>query len=214
MFKGKPGKTVAVMLSLIAGITVYFILNSFFRPVSVVVARADINESAIIQSNQLQVVKIFEKDCQPNVFHSINEVKGKMAASNIFSGQQIIGPQLSKSQDIICGNIKANQTLLTLNTQQASWPKQLQIGNLVSVIAVYQQTGQAEEVGVGRIVSPTSGSVIRNLKNIQEAQSTSPSQTEISFITSTDEAKRILSATQTAQLVYLMPRHPSLGGVE
>jgi Flp pilus assembly protein CpaB len=209
-----PGKLIAILLTIVAGFTVYFAFFRAIDPVPVVVAREDIEESSPIQSNQLQVVKVARKDFQEGAFHTIADVKGNTAGVMIFAGQQIIAQQLGEKVTQTLGNIKPNQTLLTLNTQQAAWPKLLRVGDLVTVVAVYKETGELKEEAVGRIVESTSGSVIRNLKSIQEAQATSPSQTEISFVTDIAAAQRVLKAINMAQLVYLMPRHPVLGGVD
>lgn len=213
-----PGKLIAIVLTIVAGFTVYFAFTRAFDPVPVVIARENIEESSAIQSDQLQVVKVARKDFQQGAFQSIADVKGNLAGVTIFAGQQIIEQQLgSDVSKHVIGNIKPNQTLLTLNTQQAAWPEKLRVGDLVTVVAVYKDskdTGEVRQEAVGRIVESTSGSVMRNLKSIQEAQATSPAQTEISFVTDIEAAERVLMATNMAQLVYLMPRHPVLGGVD
>ncbi|WP_046495706.1 SAF domain-containing protein [Syntrophomonas zehnderi] len=213
----KKGKWIAILLTCLAGLAVYLSVSILFHPVSVVVAKADIEEASLIQAEQLELVKVAKKDCQKGTYQRIEDVAGGVAAGSIFAGQQIIDRQISGENvagELALGSIKTGQTIITLTTQQATWSSQLRVGDLVTVVGVYPAESAVREEAVGRVTKPSAGSVVRNLKNIQEAQSTSPNQTEISFVTDTEGGKRVLLALKTSQMVYLLPRHPDLGGVE
>lgn len=210
------GKWLAIAFTVLAGFAVFFSISALFNPVPVVVAKKDIAESALIEADQLEIKKVAERDCQKGTFRRIEEVAGQVSADNIFAGQQIISRQLSGQGEAGAAESSFNpgQTEITVTTQQATWSGRLRVGDLVTVTAVYPEKDEVMEVAVGRIVKPTNGTIIRNLKSIQEGQSTSPAQTEISFVTDIKGGKRVLLALKTSQLVYLMPRHPQLGGVD
>lgn len=209
------GKWLAIVLTVLAGFAVFFSFSALFNPVPVVVARTDIEESSLIQADQLELRKVAKKDCQKGTYRRIEDVAGQVAVGYIFEGQQVISRQLSSDAGAaVKGDFKPGQTMLTLSTQQAAWSSQLQAGDLVTVVAVYSEGSEAREEAVGRIVKPTTGSIVRNLKSVQEAQAVSPNQTEISFITDIEGGKRVLMALKNSQMVYLMPRHPDLGGVD
>lgn len=211
------GKWVAIALTVLAGFAVFFSFSALFNPVPVVVAKTDIEELSLIQADQLELIKVAKRDCQKETYQAIEDVTGQVAATHIFAGQQVIKQQLKgKGNEANCtlGNIKPHQTMLTLTTQQAIWPSQLRVGDLVTVVAVYPENLEVREEAIGRIIKPTTGSIVRNLKSVQEAQSTSPNQTEVSFVTDMEAGKRILLALKNSQMVYLMPRHPELGGVD
>lgn len=210
------GKWLAIVLTVLAGFAVFFSFSTLFNPVPVVVAKHDIEESSLIQADQLEVRKVAKRDCQKGTYKHIEDVAGQVAAGHIFEGQQILGRQLNQDEAgaVVADNFKPGQTKLTLTTQQATWSSQLRVGDLVTVVAVYPSEGKVREEAVGRIIKPTAGTIMRNLKTIQEGQSTSPAQTEISFVTDIEGGKRVLLALKNSQMVYLMPRHPSLGGVD
>lgn len=210
------GKWLAIAFTALAGLAVFFSISALFNPVPVVVAKKDIAESAFIEAEQLEIKKVAKRDCQEGTYQRIEEVVGQVAAGNIFAGQQIISQQLNGQGEAGTAACSFNpgQTEITVNTQQATWSGRLRVGDLVTVVAVYPEKDEVIEAAVGRIVKPTNGTIIRNLKNIQEGQSTSPAQTEITFITDIAGGKRVLLALKTSQLVYLMPRHPALGGVD
>lgn len=209
------GKWLAIILTVLAGFAVFFSLSSLFNPVPVVVARNDIEESSLIQADQLELKKIAKRDCQKETYRRIEDVAGQVAVGNIFEGQQVISRQLNGDAGAaVKGVFKPEQTMLTISTQQAAWSSQLQVGDLVTIVAVYSEGSEAREEAVGRIVKPNAGSIVKNLKSAQEAQSVTPNQTEISFVTDIEGAKRVLLALNNSQMVYLMPRHPNLGGVD
>lgn len=210
------GKWLAIALTVLAGFAVFFSFSALFNPVPVVIARANIAESSLIEVDQIEIRKIAKRDCQKGTCQHIEEVAGQVAAGNIFAGQQIISQQLSGQGEAgtAASSFNPGQTEITVTTQQATWSGRLRVGDLVTVVAVYPEKDEVIEAAIGRIVKPTNGTIIRNLKSIQEGQSTSPAQTEISFVTDIAGGKRVLLALKTSQLVYLMPRHPALGGVD
>lgn len=211
------GKWLAIVITILAGFAVYFSFSALFNPVTVVVAAKDIEESSLIQADQLQLMKVAKKDCQKETYQKIEDVAGQVASTHIFTGQQVITKQLKGKGDSdsqMLGNIGPHQTMLTLTTQQAFWSPHLRVDDLITVVAVYPEEAEVREEAVGRITKPTGGSIVRNLKSVQEAQSTSPNQTEISFVTDMEDGKKVLLALKNSQMVYLMPRHPKLGGVD
>lgn len=206
-------KILALSMALLAGLVVYFSLAKVFVTVPVVTARIDISPDTIISSQHLKIIEVAKRDKQEDSCASIEEIEGKQAVYQIFSGQQILKKQITDDveEELM---IKPQQTLITLNTQQVQWSDQLKVNDLITVVGVYSETGETREEAVGKIVGSPSKSIMRNLKDIQEAQATDPNQTKISFVTDLEAGKRVLLAIRTADMVYLIPRHPSLGGVE
>lgn len=197
------GKWPALLVTVFAAIALYLCLYMFFLPTNVIVAREDIEEGSIISKTQVEVKKVARKDCSPGVMRTMEEVVGKEAAAPIFSGQQIIDRQLGAGRKkSILGR---NDTILTLTSQQAFWSNSLEVGEKVRIVAVYPAENEVREETVGEIVKPAGGSIIRNMKRLQEAQSVTPAQTEISILTDVEGAKRVLLALKKSQLVYILP---------
>jgi hypothetical protein len=200
-------------MAILAGLIVYFSLARVFVTVPVITAQVDIAPDTVMSPGHLQIVEVAKRDKQVGAYTSIKEIEGKSAAFQIFTGQQILEKQIKdKAEEKYL--IKPQQTLITLNTQQVQWADQLKAGDLITVVGVYSETGETREEAVGRIVSNPSKAILRNLKDIQEAQATSPDQTKMSFVTDVESAKKVLLALKKADMVYLMPRHSDLGGVE
>lgn len=206
-------KVAALSMAILAGLIVYFSLARVFVTVPVITAQVDIAPDTVMSPGHLQIVEVAKRDKQVGAYTSIKEIEGKSAAFQIFTGQQILEKQIKdKAEEKYL--IKPQQTLITLNTQQVQWADQLKAGDLITVVGVYSETGETREEAVGRIVSNPSKAILRNLKDIQEAQATSPDQTKMSFVTDVESAKKVLLALKKADMVYLMPRHSDLGGVE
>lgn len=206
-------KILALSMALLAGLIVYLSLARVFVTVPVVTARIDISPDTVISSQHIKIIEVAKRDKQEGACISVEEIEGKQAAYQIFSGQQILKKQITNDIEEKL-MIKPQQTLITLNTQQVQWSDQLKVNDLITVIGVYSETGETREEAIGKIVGSPSKSIMSNLKDIQEAQATDPNQTKISFVTDLEAGKRVLLAIRTADMVYLIPRHPSLGGVE
>jgi len=52
---------------------------------------------------------------------------------------------------------------------------------------------------------------VQDIKNIQQAQ-VQPSQKMLLMTVTIEQAKQIMSALKTAKGMYIVPRHPALGG--
>lgn len=197
------GKWPALVITILAAIALYLCLYMFFLPTDVIVARVDIEEGSVISKTQVEVRKVARKDCSPGVMKNVEEVVGREAVVPIFSGQQVIDRQLGmgKKEKFL----KDNETILTLTSQQVFWSNSLRVGEKVRVVAVYPAENEVREEAVGRIVRPEGGSVIKNMKKLQEAQSVTPTQTEISILIDVEGAKRVLLALKKSQLVYVLP---------
>lgn len=210
-------KWLAIILTVLAGLAVYLSFSLLFSPASVVIAQNDIGEAALIEASDLEVIKVAKRDLQTGTYTQIDSLVGQVSLTPIFKGQQIIYKQLNQGvgvEAINPGEFKPHQTMITLSTQQALWPSHLKVGDLISIIAVYATEEIVQEMAVGRITKPSSSSMVKHLKNLQEAQASSPNDTTISFVTDIEGGKQVLLALKTSQMVYLMPRHADLGGVD
>lgn len=211
------GKLLAIALSLIAGIAVYLSFTLLFSPASVVIAKNDIPEASLIELNDLEVIKVAKKDLHKDAYTSPEDLVGKISLTPIFKGQQVLNKQINLGagiEDVNPGGFKPHQTMLTLTTQQAIWPAYLNVGDLVTVVSIHSTEGMVIEEAVGKISRPSSTSTLRHLKNLQEAQASSPNDATISFVTDVEGGKQVLLALKTSDMVYLMPRHKDLGGVD
>ena len=62
------------------------------------------------------------------------------------------------------------------------------------------------------LVTAAGSSVVQDIKSLREAEAKS-SQAMVIIATKVDQAKMILAALKQSKGVYLLPRHPALGGV-
>lgn len=199
-------------LSLLAGIAVYWTFLNLYKPVPVVLAAHNIDPLKPIKETDLVVGSTAQRDRHPQAFIDPRQVVGSYSAVSIFKGQQIIAPQVVRDPGkmvVSAQKVGVDETLLSLKSQEASWPPVLRTGDLVTVVAVYPE--QTVEIGVGTVVSTSGGSVVQDIKNIRDAQS-QPSGSQIIISMKFEDAKKTVEAVKTAKGVYLFPRHPGLGG--
>lgn len=211
------GKWLAIFFTILAGLAVYLTLHLMFSPVPVIVAKEDIAESTIIEAKELEITKVAKRDAIKGTYSQIEDVAGNISSTPIFKGQQIIDRQINHgagTEVVTPGEFKPNQTMISLTTQQAVWPTYLKEGDLVTIVAIYQDREVVIEEAVGRIAKSSSTSLTKHVKNLQQAQSSSPTDNYISFVTDIEGGKNVLLALKTSQMVYLMPRHSDLGGVD
>lgn len=212
--KPSATKVIALALSVLAGVAVYYALTQLYTPVPVVVAARDVGAVETIDPVDVAVTKVAKRDRHPQAFVDPRQVLGSYAAVNIFRGQQVIAPQVVRDPGKMVAemlSMKADETFVTLKSQEASWPPVLKSGDLVTVVAVFPD-GEVRDVAVGRVVTAAGSSVVQDIKSLREAEAKS-SQTTVTIATKVDQAKMILAALKQSKGVYLLPRHPALGGV-
>lgn len=207
-------KLVAVALSILAGAAVYYALVQLYQPVPVVVASRDIDAVKSIKGPDVVVVQVAKRDRHPKAFTDPRQVVGSYSAVAIFRGQQVIAPQVVRDPGKMVAEMlkmKADETFISLRSSEASWPAVLKSGDLVTVVGVFPDTG-AQDIAVGRVVTAAGSSVAQDIKSLREAE-VAASASLITLAVKVDGAKRILDALKTAKGVYLLPRHPALGGM-
>lgn len=207
-------RIIAIVLSILAGISVYFAFKQLYEPVPVVVASRSIDGIKQINSSDVTVATVAKRDRHPEAFTSTKQVMDSYSAAPIYQGQQIITPQVVRDPGkmiVESLNMQMDETFLTLKVQDASWPQGiLKSGDLVTIMGVYPDIGVIEEA-VGRVVTASGGSIAQDVKTLRDAE-TKMSGTEITLSLKVEDAKRVLLAVNKTKGVYLLPRHPGFGG--
>lgn len=210
--KRSPIKVVAVLLSILAAISLYYVLNQIYVTVPVVVATKDISVMTEITNADVTVTEVARRDKHPQAFSNPADVVNAYSASKIFKGQQVIAPQVSRDLDKMTTEalgVDATKTFIHLTTSNASWPPVLNSGDLVTVLANYEE--EIREVAVAKVVAANKESIFSDIASIREAN-VKPTGSDLVLAAKIEDAKKILRATSEAS-VYLLPRDPSLGGM-
>lgn len=209
------GKWAAIILSVCAGLAVYWALMQVYQPVNVVVATKQIDVLKKIGPADVTIAKVAGRDRHPEAFTDPSQVVGSYAAVPLTKGEQVLATKVTRDlgKMTAIANMKANETFITLRQNEAVWPGFLKDGDLVTVTACYPDTGQVIDEAVARVVS-FSGPIplVSDFKNLREAQS-GGNEKEITLAMSVDEAHRVMKAIATAKSVRLLPRHPGLEGI-
>lgn len=203
----------AVAASLIAGLLIYLLFFYLYKPVNVVVAVRDLQAVKPITEADVTTVKVASADRQDGAFTDVRQVIGSYTAVPIYEGQQIITKQIVRDPGKMVSEMESmspDKTIIVLKEQDAVWTPVLKPGDYATVFAVLE-TGEVSEIAHGKVVSATGSSVVQDIKNLKEAQA-QPSQKTLLMTVTIEQATRIMSAIKTSKGLYVVPRHPALGG--
>lgn len=206
-------RLLAIGTSVVAGLLVYILFFNLYKPVDVVVAVRDLQAVKPITEADVATIKVAAKDRQVDAFVNPQQVIGSYTAVPVFKGQQVIVKQVVRDPGKMVSEMDSmppDKTIIVLKDQEAVWTPVLKPGDYATVFAVLE-TGEVREVAWGKVVSATGSSVVQDIKNIKEAQS-QPSQRTLLLTVTIEQAKQIMSAVKTAKGIYVVPRHPALGG--
>lgn len=206
-------RILAVAASLVAGFFVYSLFFIIFKPVDVLVATHDLQAVRPINASDVKIIKVPAKARQSGAFNDPRQVLGCYTATPIFKGQQVITKQVVRNPGKMISEMDSmspDKTIIVLKEQEAEWTPVLKPGDYATVFAAYEN-GEVREVGWGKVVSSTGSSVVQDIKSIKEAQA-QPSSKSLLMTVTIEQAKQILSAVKTAKGIYVVPRHPALGG--
>lgn len=208
-----PMKIVAVLLSVLAAISLYYTFNQIYVTVPVVVATKNISVMQEITDADVAVVEVAQRDRHPQAFSDPNEVVKAYSSTAIFKGQQLIAPQITRDLDKMVSEVlevDETETFIHLSTRNASWPPVLSSGDLVTVIGNYEDG--IRDIAVAKVVAANKESIISDFAAIRDAN-VKPTGDDMVLAVKVEDAKTILRAVDEAKSIYLLPRNPALGGM-
>lgn len=180
----------AVILTVLAGISVYYYLVSVRHTVPVIVAARDISPNTVITVKDIRVADISASSKHRLAYNDPEQVIGNTIKDTVYENMQLISSQLTGKSN----SLKAGETLLPLSSNLVVSPG-LKAGNVVSIIVARQEG--ALNLGSGRIYQ-IKGNILSNDKGIN-AQGK-----EATLIVKGSEAESIISAVANAKAVYLL----------
>ncbi|OIQ59747.1 hypothetical protein MOTE_10030 [Moorella thermoacetica] len=173
---------IAVLLSLLAGFSVYFFLGFLYRPVPVVVAAHDIQPNVQIKANDVKVVTVSRNDRHPQAFADPAQVTGRTTAETIHAGTQVIAPQLAGAA---AAALQPGETLIPVKNPVIT--PDLQAGSVVVMVAVNPEGPLV--LGHARVVLVSKG-----LTN----------DTQVTLALPEGDAPRVAAAAVNAKAFYLL----------
>jgi len=192
--KTKNSKTrlvAAVILTLLAGASVYFYLMSIRQTVPVVVAARDIGPNTVITEKDIWSANISADSKHRLAISNPEQVIGSMTKETVYKDMQLITSHLAGKDS---NSLKPGETLLPLSNTIAS--PGLKTGNIVSIIVTRPEG--AFNLGNARIYQ-IKGDILRNEKggvNIQGKEAV--------LVVNESEVQSILGAIANAKSVYLL----------
>lgn len=207
-------RIIAIILTIVTGIVLFWGLTILFRPVPVVELKNKVPTGQMLKISDLSITSVSKRDRHLEAYINTGDVVGQYAATDLFPGQQLIKGQITSNPDKLrnaLAGIQISQTVLQLTSAQAFWPDILRNGDYVMIQAVYPDLNQTMDLGVGRIAKDQDMPVGKNLAQLSQAQSATASQTQQTVVTSIDTEKKALIALYKSKMIYLMPIHPKLG---
>jgi len=159
LLQNKKWVVLAIILSLLAGGSVYWYLNRLTNQrettvemVSVVVAVADISKSTIIQEDMLTTTEVPKDLVQAGSLSEVSEAVGSIAGTKIFEGQQVLSKALVRQGDRGSGlsyTVPPGKRAVTVAvTQVSGLDGQLMPGDRVDVAAVLDFDGGITQTSI------------------------------------------------------------------
>lgn len=219
---GAPGKkgplwAVALMVSALAGLSVYYALVGVYQPVNVVVAARDLQPMQKIGPSDVRLQAIARRDYHPKMIASLDSVVGTYTGMPLAGGETLLSTKVIRSPGNMVeayGALKPNETLIVLKSGQVSWPDVISDGDIVSAVAVYSDKNSDRALDVAGNIKVVSSNrplpLLEDLKSARDAQARPTS--EITLLLDREDAKKLLYAAVNAKSVSLLPDNP--GGPE
>lgn len=205
-------KALAVALSILAGVAVYYAFVQVYNPVPVVVAARNIELMKPITEHDLMVKMVSARDRHPRAFRDPKQVAGSYAASVIVRGQQVLAPHVVRDLGKMAGEaleMAADRTIISVDSRQASWPPVLKAGDLVTVLGVYPEG--TRELAVAKVLATDGKSILQEFYALRDAEPTM-SGDQLLLSVAVDTVRELVREFHTAVAIYIIPRHPALGG--
>lgn len=170
---------IAVILTLLAGASVYYYLISVRQTVPVVVAACDINPNTIIEAKDVRIENISKNSKHKLAFSDTKQVIGAKTKDMIYKDMQLISSQLSGTNN---NSLNPGETLLPLKDVIAS--PGMRAGNQVTVTVVRPEG-----------VFSVEGARIYQAKN-----------NEVVLVADKNKVKQIIEVTANAKKIYVLLR--------
>jgi hypothetical protein len=170
---------IAVILTLLAGASVYYYLISVRQTVPVVVAARDIAPNTVINGGDVRVVNISADSKHQQAFSNLKDVIGSKTKETVYKDMPLIAPQIGDEDD---NSLKTGETLLPLKNVITS--PGLRAGNPVNVNIVRPE-------GVFSIETR-----IYQVKN----------DSEVVIAADNSKAKQIIEIAADAKAIYVLVR--------
>jgi hypothetical protein len=171
---------IAVILTLLAGASIYYYLMSVHHTVPVVVASRDIAPNTVINNDDVCLVDLSVDSKHQQAFSNPKEVIGSKTKETVYKDMQLITPQIGDKDD---NSLKAGEMLLPLKDVIIS--PGLRAGNLVNITVVRPE-------GVFFI----EGAWVYQVKN----------DNEIVLAVNEDKALQIIETAADAKSIYVLVR--------
>lgn len=171
---------IAVILTLLAGASVYYYLISVRQTVPVVVAARDIAPNTVINGGDVRVVNISADSKHQQAFSNLKEVIGNKTKETVYKDMQLIAPQIGDEDD---NSLKTGETLLPLKNVITS--PGLRAGNPVNITVVRPEG-----------VFPIEGTRIYQIKN----------GSEVVIAVDKSKAQKIIETAADAKSIYVLVR--------
>lgn len=207
---------VILVVALLAGASVYWALLQVYVPVDVIVAARDIKPLEVLKESDLRVTQMAKRDIHPQACLDPSQVLGAYVAVPLTKGEPIFLNKVTRDvgqlSDVL--SMKQQETFISLQAGKVNWPKILKDGDLVSVVAFYAPTetvpSRIEDVAVGKIAGAVKGTSV--IADLQAASQGQVQQDSVLLAVTQEDARKIVKALNEASALYLLPRHPALGG--
>jgi hypothetical protein len=170
---------IAIIVTLLAGASVYYYLMSVRQTVPAVVATRDIAPNTVINNSDVRIENLSADSKHRLAFSNPKQVIGSMSKETVYKDMQLIAPQIGDEDD---NSLKTGETLLPLKNVITS--PGLRAGNPVNVNIVRPE-------GVFSIETR-----IYQVKN----------DSEVVIAADNSKAKQIIEIAADAKAIYVLVR--------
>lgn len=199
----------AVFLTILAGLSVYYALNQLYLPTRIIVPKKAIEPKRLIKEEDVKIAMISKRDKHPMAVVDLTQVVGKYSTIKLYADEQILTERLTGDPGAITGAfsyLATNETYITFKANEAKWPKGIKNGDTVTAIAImdYGPEKVAEKLKVIGTEEPIT--ILDPLKQ------TTGQGSSVTLTVAVDRSIAAILLDQRAKSkeFYFLPEHPNL----
>jgi hypothetical protein len=199
----------AWILSIMAGLSIFWALYQIYLPVKVIIPVKDIEAGKVLEKNDLGQMTISRKDIPYDSITLEKDAIGKYSKDNLYFKEPILKRKLSNDPSeyklLAPENIAIDETYLSFEPNEAKWPRGLHEGNFVTIMGVsdFKTEVLAEHL---RILEIADSQVMGQIDSLKKA--VGAKKGGITLLLKWQQIASLLGNSIKYKEIWILPEHP------
>lgn len=199
---------VAIILSVVAGASVFIALHQLYRPVKVIVPLKNITVGTQLQQTDIGLKTMSRRDMHRDTVTSSQNAVGKYTKDSLYANEPILSSKLIKEKENLelpaPGNIELEETYISFKASEAKWPSGLKEGNFVTIVGTNELAPKVLAEKVKVIDAPES----KNTGQIGNIKTAVGAAENITLVLKWEQLGPLLDGREKSKELWIVPEHP------